>query len=63
MPIATINILEGRSDEKKEEFIKQVTEAIHKSIDAPYSSIRIILNEMKKQHFGIAGQSAKKMGK
>lgn len=63
MPIATINILEGRSDEKKEKLIAMVTEAIHESIDAPHSSIRVILNEMPKQHFGIAGKSVKKMGK
>jgi len=63
MPIATINILEGRSDEKKEKLIELVTEAIHQSIDAPYPSIRVILNEMPKQHFGIAGKSAKKLGK
>ena len=63
MPIATINILEGRSDEKKEKLIELVTQAIHESIDAPYSSIRVILNEMPKQHFGIAGKSAKKLGK
>jgi len=63
MPIATINIIEGRSDEKKEELISKVTQAIHEAIDAPIPSIRIILNEMPKQHFGIAGQSVKKMGK
>jgi len=63
MPIATINILEGRSDEKKEKLIAMVTEAIHESIDAPYAGIRVILNEMPKQHFGIAGKSAKKLGK
>ncbi|WP_324172148.1 2-hydroxymuconate tautomerase [Sulfurimonas sp.] len=63
MPIATINILEGRSDEKKEKLIAMVTEAIHKSIDVPYQGIRVILNEMPKQHFGIAGKSVKKLGK
>ncbi|WP_072682110.1 2-hydroxymuconate tautomerase [Arcobacter sp. LA11] len=63
MPIATINIIEGRSDEKKEDLIIKVTQAIHESIDAPIESIRVILNEMPKQHFGIAGKSIKKLGK
>lgn len=63
MPIATINILEGRSEEKKEKLIEKVTEAIHEALEAPYESIRIIINEMPKQHYGIAGKSAKKMGK
>jgi len=63
MPIATINILEGRTDEQKERLIANMTEAIHKAIDAPLPSIRIIINEMPKQHFGIAGESAKKLGR
>ena len=63
MPIATINILEGRTDEQKERLIVKMTEAINEAIGAPIPSIRIIINEMPKQHFGIAGQSAKKMGK
>lgn len=63
MPIATINIVEGRSDEQKEKLIEKVTFAIHEAIDAPISNVRVILNEMPKQHFGIAGQSVKKMGR
>jgi len=63
MPIATINIIEGRTDEQKERLIVKMTEAINEAIGAPIPSIRIIINEMPKQHFGIAGQSAKKMGK
>jgi 4-oxalocrotonate tautomerase len=63
MPIATINILEGRTDEQKEKLIVKMTEAINEAIDAPIPSIRIIINEMPKQHFGIAGESAKKLGK
>lgn len=63
MPIATINILEGRTNEQKERLIVKMTEAIHESIDAPMASIRIIINEMPKQHFGIAGESAKKLGR
>ncbi|RXK13386.1 2-hydroxymuconate tautomerase [Halarcobacter mediterraneus] len=63
MPIATINIIEGRTDEQKEKLIEKVTQAIHEAIDAPIPNIRVMLNEMPKQHFGIAGQSAKKLGR
>lgn len=63
MPIATINIIEGRTDEQKEKLIEKVTLAIHAAGWFTYWSVRIIINEMPKQHFGIAGQSAKKMGK
>ncbi|MDE2121081.1 MAG: 2-hydroxymuconate tautomerase family protein [Betaproteobacteria bacterium] len=63
MPIAHLYILEGRDDERKERLIAEVTEAIHRAIDAPVESIRVLLVEMPKQHFGIAGQSAKKRGR
>ncbi|OZB11043.1 MAG: 2-hydroxymuconate tautomerase [Marinobacter sp. 34-60-7] len=63
MPIAQINILEGRTDEQKEALIHEVTDAIVRSLDAPVESVRVIINEMPKQHFGIAGQSAKKLGR
>ncbi|TVT31735.1 MULTISPECIES: 4-oxalocrotonate tautomerase [Marinobacter] len=63
MPIAQINILEGRTDEQKEALIHEVTDAIVRSLDAPVESVRVIINEMPKQHFGIAGQSAKQRGR
>mgnify|MGYP001293516930 FL=1 len=63
MPIAQINILEGRTDEQKEALIKEVSEAIVRSLDAPIESVRVIINEMPKQHFGIGGQSAEKLGR
>ncbi len=63
MPIAQIHLLEGRSDEQKEALIEEVTSAIMKTLDAPQQSVRVILTEMPKQHFGIGGQSAKKLGR
>ncbi|MFW1678126.1 4-oxalocrotonate tautomerase [Pontibacter sp. JAM-7] len=63
MPIAQINLIEGRSDEQKELLIHEMTEAIVRALDAPRESVRVLINEMPKQHFGIAGQSAKKLGR
>lgn len=63
MPIAQLNILEGRTDEQKEALIHEVTDAIVRSLDAPVESVRIIINEMPKQHFGIAGESARQRGR
>jgi 4-oxalocrotonate tautomerase len=60
VPIAHVYILEGRDDEKKERLIAEVSEAIHRAIDAPLESVRVIITEMPAAHFGIAGQSAKK---
>ncbi|MAZ05905.1 2-hydroxymuconate tautomerase [Marinobacter sp. SS8-8] len=63
MPVAQINILEGRSDEQKETLIREVTDAISRSLGAPVESVRIIITEMPRQHFGIGGQSVKKLGR
>ncbi|BAW26925.1 4-oxalocrotonate tautomerase (plasmid) [Pseudomonas putida] len=45
MPVAQINILEGRSDEQKEMLIREVTDAISRSLGAPVESVRIIITE------------------
>ncbi|MBD3640415.1 MAG: 4-oxalocrotonate tautomerase family protein [Marinobacter sp.] len=63
MPVAQINILEGRTDEQKEMLIREVSEAISRSLDAPLQNVRVIITEMPKQHFGIGGQSVKKLGR
>jgi 4-oxalocrotonate tautomerase len=43
MPIAQIHILEGRNDEQKETLIREVSEAISRSLDAPLTSVRVII--------------------
>ncbi len=61
MPIAQLYILEGRTDEQKERLIREVSEAMSRSIDAPIERVRVIITEMPKNHFGIAGESASKV--
>ena len=63
MPIVQIHIMEGRSDEQKERMIEEVTQAVSRTLDAPEANVRILIDEMPKQHFGIGGQSAKKLGR
>jgi 4-oxalocrotonate tautomerase len=57
MPIITINLVEGRTDEQKERLIHEVTEACHRALDAPRETVRIIISDMRKQHYGIGGVS------
>ncbi|MCQ4321800.1 2-hydroxymuconate tautomerase [Pseudomonas indoloxydans] len=52
MPIVQIHILEGRSGEQKETMIREVSEAISRSLGAPITNARVITNEMPKGHFG-----------
>jgi 4-oxalocrotonate tautomerase len=63
MPILQVNILEGRTDEQKEALIHELTEACYKAIGAPRESVRVLINELPKSHFGIGGQSAQKLGR
>ncbi|WP_421841673.1 MULTISPECIES: 2-hydroxymuconate tautomerase [Marinobacter] len=63
MPIAQLYIIEGRTDEQKETLIQEVSEAMARSLDAPMERIRVMITEMPKQHFGIGGQSARKLGR
>jgi 4-oxalocrotonate tautomerase len=49
VPIVQINILEGRTPEKKEELIKKVTDAIVDALQVPREKVRITLNEVPKE--------------
>jgi 4-oxalocrotonate tautomerase len=59
MPIVTINILEGRSREQKTNLIKNVSAAVMETLEAPPESVRVIINEMPFDHYGIAGLPVK----
>ncbi len=63
MPVIQVHIMEGRNDEQKENLIHELTQAAVKALDAPEQAVRVMITEMPKQHFGIGGQSAKKLGK
>jgi 4-oxalocrotonate tautomerase len=63
MPIANIQMMEGRTAEQKTQLIRKVTDAIMEALDAPEGNVRVLINEIPKQHFGIGGQSADKLGR
>lgn len=55
MPIIHIDLLEGRTVEKKRALVEKVTEAVCEAIDAPADHVRIILNDMPKENYAVAG--------
>ncbi|MCL1485397.1 MAG: 2-hydroxymuconate tautomerase [Marinobacter sp.] len=61
MPIAQLYILEGRTDGQKERLIREVSEAMARTLEAPLENVRVIITEMPKNHFGIAGEPASKV--
>ncbi|WP_227815105.1 2-hydroxymuconate tautomerase [Nitrogeniibacter aestuarii] len=63
MPLAHIHILEGRTEDQKRAVIEKVTAALVEALDAPQQSVRVLIQEVPKTNWGIAGQSAKDLGR
>ncbi|WP_265943460.1 4-oxalocrotonate tautomerase [Dechloromonas sp. A34] len=63
MPFAQIQIMEGRSEDQKRAVIEKVTAALVEAVGAPVDSVRVIITEIPKAHWGIAGKSAKDLGR
>jgi 4-oxalocrotonate tautomerase len=63
MPFAQIYMLEGRTTEQKKAVIEKVTQALHEATGAKVETIRVWIHEMPKENWGIAGVSAKDLGR
>ncbi|WP_372657006.1 2-hydroxymuconate tautomerase family protein [Hydrogenophaga sp.] len=63
MPVLLVKILQGRPPEKIEALIAALTEATARSLDAPPESVRVLVEEMPKTHWGVGGQSFQQRAK
>ncbi|MBB5410469.1 MULTISPECIES: 2-hydroxymuconate tautomerase [Paraburkholderia] len=63
MPIINVHLMEGRTDEQKARLIGALTDAAIESIGAPRESVRVLLIEIPKTHFGIGGKTAFELGR
>lgn len=63
MPIMQVFLVEGRTEEQKARLIASLTEAAVNSLNAPVESVRVIITEMPRTDFGIAGKTAKALGR
>lgn len=63
MPLINVKIMEGRSDEKIEALMKNVTDAVSESLEAPKENVRVTVDEVPKTHWAIGGTTAKNLGK
>lgn len=59
MPIVTVQMLEGRTIEQKQALIKEVTETMVKTTGAKQEAVTVVIEEMKKENYGVAGISPK----
>ena len=48
-------MLKRKDKNKKKELIKNVTDAVTETLEIPAETVRVILNEMEDEHYGIAG--------
>lgn len=55
MPFVQIELIQGRTAEKKEELIKNVTNAIANTLEIPKDRVHISLHEMPKENVGHGG--------
>lgn len=58
MPIINVQLMEGRPPEKVAAVIRNITNTVSETLNAPKESIRVIVTEVPKTHWGIAGTPA-----
>lgn len=60
MPIVTIDMWAGRTNEQKEMLIEKVTKAVSESTGAPPEKTWVIIREVEKSDWGVGGKPADK---
>jgi 4-oxalocrotonate tautomerase len=63
MPFAQIYMIEGRTEEQKRAVIEKVTQALVDAVGAPKENVRVWNHDVPKENWGIAGTSAKALGR
>ncbi|CAG2157878.1 2-hydroxymuconate tautomerase [Cupriavidus laharis] len=63
MPFAQIYMIEGRTVEQKRAVIQKVTAALVEATGAPKENVRVWIHDVPKENWGIAGESAKDLGR
>ncbi|MCB1889192.1 MAG: 4-oxalocrotonate tautomerase family protein [Rhodocyclaceae bacterium] len=63
MPLAHIYLMEGRTEDQKRAVIEKVTAALVEALDAPRQNVRVVIQDIPKTNWGIAGETAKDLGR
>lgn len=63
MPFAQIHMIEGRTEEQKKVVIEKVSQALVEATGSPIANVRVLITEVPKENWGIAGVSAKELGR
>lgn len=63
MPFAQVYLIDGRSTDQKRAVIEKVTQALMEAVGAPQENVRVWITEVPKENWGIAGVTAKDLGR
>jgi 4-oxalocrotonate tautomerase len=63
MPFAQIYMIEGRTEEQKRAVIEKVSAALVEATGSPIANVRVWIQEVPKENWGIAGVSVKDLGR
>ena len=63
MPFAQIYMIEGCTEEQKRAVIEKVSAALVEATGAPIANVRVWIQDVPKENWGIAGVSAKDLGR
>lgn len=55
MPLIHIDLIEGRSEDQLRGLVKDVTAVVVKNTGAPAEHVHVVLNEMQKNRYSVAG--------
>ncbi|MCM3744223.1 4-oxalocrotonate tautomerase [Sporosarcina luteola] len=56
MPIVTVKMIEGRTDEQKRNLCEKVSAVVAETTGAPIENVSVIIEEMSKNHYATGGK-------
>ncbi len=62
MPIVMINLLEGRDAARKQALLREVTNAVVRTLGVPPQAVRVLLKEVPPTHWAVGGVSKAETG-
>ena len=61
MPMLNVQIMQGYDSAQKTDLLKKLTQSVVDSVSAPLSSVRVVLQEIPREHVIVAGEIGHEM--
>lgn len=55
MPLIEVTVVSGRGPERLNRMIKEVTQAVHASLEVPVDRVRVVVREVPATHWAAGG--------